>query len=800
MFTSLPEESILSHRSPSAQVLRICVRWKQPVEERHSDVEQGLKALRAVGTIHRNQAQPGVKFLLLGLALAISFPALTQTRPPVAPDRGVVDTHFGVRVRDSYRYMEDLTNPEVQTWLKGQADFTRSILDRIPGRDGLQSRVEQLRNSASARVGDVRMNGARVYSLKQRAGDNTPKLYVREGLDGKDRLLVDPESMSAPDGTHHSISYYAPSPDNRYLAFGIASGGSENTVLHVLDMARGKETGDVIDRAELGGPSWTQDHRLFYTRLQKLEQGASPEGRYLNARAYVHTLGTDPDRDTALLGSGASPSPFLGPTTYPFVGTATGCPWLFGVVLNGVQKEWTVYLAPVHSLEGGSPAWRKVVDASDGVLKFTGHGDDLFLLTHRGASNGKILKLRLADPHMENSSELLPASKGVITGLAAAQDALYVVRSKGGASELLRLPYAPGASVETLRLPFVCDVSSLMADEHAPGVAFVASAWTRVGGIFAYDPRLKRVLDIGLQPQGPFDNPRNLVVEEVMVKAKDGVSVPMSIVHRKGLKRDGNNPLILDGYGSYGIPQTPGLDLSSLAWYERGGIIAVAHVRGGGEYGEEWHLAGSRSKKPNTWRDGIACAEWLIAHRYTSAAKMAIQGSSAGGIFVGRAITERPDLFAAAIDASPLSDMIRFESTAGGAQNVPEFGSITTGDGFRSLFEMSPYHQVVDSTRYPAVLLTTGINDPRVAPWQAAKMAARLQAATSSGKPILLRIDYDAGHGFGSTRKQLAAQHADMMAFLLWQLGAKGFGLPYEQSKTPCRRDPDGAGKQSLWP
>lgn len=790
MYISLPEESIQGHCSPHAQVLRIRVRSKPSADERLSGVEQGLKALRAVGTVHRNQAPPGVRFLLLGLALASYFQALAQTRPPVAPDREVVDTHFGVPVRDSYRYMEDLANSEVQTWLKGQTDFTRSVLDRIPGREGLRSRVEQLRNATTARVGDVRMNGAWVYSLKQLTGENTPKLYVREGLHAKDRLLVDPESMSAPEGTHNSISYYAPSPDNKYLAFGIASGGSENTVLHVLDLTRGKETGDVIDRAELGGPSWTEEHRLFYTRLQKLEPDASPEGRYLNARAYVHTLGTDPDQDTALLGSGASPSPFLGPTTYPFVGTARGCPWLFGVVLNGVQKEWTIYLAPIRSLAGGSPIWRKVVDASDGVLKFTGHSDDLFLLTHRGASNGKILKLSLADPQMENARELLPMSKGVITDLAAAQDALYVVRLKGGASELLRLPYATGASVENLKLPFVCDVSGLMADEHAPGVAFFASAWTRVGGVFAYDPRLKRVLDIGLQPQGPFDNPKNLVVEEVMVEAKDGVLVPMSIVHRKGLKRDGNNPLILDGYGSYGIPQTPGLDLSSLAWYERGGVIAVAHVRGGGEYGEDWHLAGSRLKKPNTWRDGIACAEWLIAHRYTSAAKLAIQGSSAGGIFVGRAITERPDLFAAAIDASPLSDMIRFESSAGGAQNVPEFGSITTDDGFRSLLEMSPFHKVVDSTRYPAVLLTTGINDPRVAPWQAAKMAARLQAASSSGKPILLRIDYDAGHGFGSTKKQLAEQHADMMAFLLWQLGAKGFGLPSEQAMAPCRRDP----------
>jgi prolyl oligopeptidase len=558
--------------------------------------------------------------------------------------------------------------------------------------------------------------------------------------------------MPAPKGSHNSISYYAPSPDNKYLAFGVASGGSEDTVLHVLELTQGRETGDVIDRAELAGAGWTDDHRLFYTRLQKPEPGASPEAKYLNARAYVHALGTNPEQDTALLGSGAPASPSLAPATYPFVGTAAGCPWLFGVVLTGVQREWTIFLAPIDSL-GRRPAWRKVVDSSDGVVKFTGYGRDLFLLTYRDASNGKILKLSLDDPRMENAREFLPTSRGVITDLAAAQDALYVVRSTGGSSDLLRRPYRPGSSVESVRLPFVCDISHLMADEHSPGAAFFATAWTHVGGVFAYNPRLKRVVDTGLQPQGPFDNPKDLVAEEVAVRARDGVMVPLSIVYRKGLRRDGHNPLILGGYGSYGITQTPRLDPASLAWYERGGIIAVAHVRGGGEYGSNWHLEGSRANKPNTWRDGIACAEWLIAHGYTSAPKLAIQGSSAGGIFVGRAITERPDLFAAAIAAAPLSDMIRLESSAGGAQNISEF------------------HKTVHSTRYPAVLLTMGINDPRVAPWQAAKMAARLQAATAGGKPILLRIDYDAGHGFGSTSEQQAELHTDMMAFLLWQLG-----------------------------
>lgn len=716
--------------------------------------------------------------LILALTLSGSLLSFAQTQPPIAPVSDVMEDHFGVVVHDPYRYMEDLENPEVQAWLNGQANYARLVLDRIPGHRVLSSRVKQLGNAPTARVGAVRIIGTCVYSLKRLAGDNTPKLYVRDGLKGKDRLLVDPESMTASDGAHNSISAYEPSPDNRFLAFGIAGGGSESTVLHIVDMTSGKETGDVIDRAELGGLSWTQDHRLFYTRLQKLVPNTPPERKYLNARAYLHTLGTDPDKDPAVLGAGVSPNAAIAATAYPFVGMARDRPWLWGVVVDGVAKELTIYLAPVGSLEGGDLAWSKVVDASEGVTSFVGHADDLFLLAHRGAPNGRILKLSDSDPR--NGVEWLPEGKGVISGLAAAQDALYVVRSKGATSELLRLPYTMGSSAEPVKLPFACSIQGLIADGSMPGVAFSTSAWTRFGGIFAFDPTDRQVVDTGLQPQGPFDNPKDLLSEEVLVEAQDGVSVPLSIVYMRGMKRDGSNPLILDGYGSYGISRTPSFSPSSLAWYEKGGIIAVAHVRGGGEYGKGWHVAGKQLNKPNTWRDAIACAEWLITHGYTSAAKLAIQGSSAGGIFVGRAITERPDLFAAAIDASPLSDMIRFEATAAGTQNIPEFGSIKTEVGFKGLFEMSPYHKIVDETRYPAVLITTGINDPRVAPWQAAKMAARLQGATSSGKPILLRVDYDAGHGFGSTKSQQLEQHTDMIAFLLWQLGAKGFALPFE--------------------
>ena len=259
------------------------------------------------------------------------------------------------------------------------------------------------------------------------------------------------------------------------------------------------------------------------------------------------------------------------------------------------------------------------------------------------------------------------------------------------------------------------------------------------------------------------------------VKARDGTLVPLSIVHKKGIKLDGTNPTILYGYGAYGISMTPFYRPTFLPWFNRGGVLAVAHVRGGGEYGEDWHKAGYKLTKANTWNDAITCAEWLVAHKYTSSPKLAIMGGSAGGIFVGRSITERPDLFGAAIDEVPVSDLVRMEFSSNGVPNIPEFGTVKEADGFKGLLEMSSYHHVKDGVKYPAVLLLTGFNDPRVDSWQAGKMAARLQAANASDKPILLRIDFDAGHGFGSTKKSQYEERADLLAFLLWQFGVKGF-------------------------
>ncbi|MEP7183623.1 MAG: prolyl oligopeptidase family serine peptidase [Betaproteobacteria bacterium] len=718
---------------------------------------------------------PLVRSALALLFAATAAAAAAQAKPPVAPVNDVTDTYFGVAVPDPYRYFEDLKNDGVASWMKAQAGHTRAILDRIPPRAAVLKEIAKYGDAASARVSNVQVVGDHVYYEKRLASQNIPKLYVRRGFAGKERLLVDAEATKGAAGEHYSLSYYAPSPDNKYLAYGISASGSEEAVLHVLDVATGKKVGDGIDRAKFASPSWLPDGRVLYERLPKLAPGAPETERYQNIRVYAHKLGTDADADPELLGPGFSPRIKVAPVENPYVFHVPGSRHVIALLINGTQREYRIYAAPLDALAGKDTPWVQIADTADEVTDFTVAGDDIYLMTHKDAPRFKVLRTSLATEGLAGATVAIPQGEAVITGLGAAKDALYVRQMNGGLSDLCRLGFGKDARPTKVTLPFTGDIDSLATDPRVAGVVFNASAWTRFGGYYAYDPATAAVRDTKLQPQGPYDNPAGLVATEVRVKSHDGTMVPLSIVHKKGLKLDGTNPTILWGYGAYGISQTPFYRPTYLPWFERGGIFAVAHVRGGGEYGEEWYKGGYKATKPNTWKDAIAAAEWLVANKYTASSKLAIMGGSAGGIFVGRSITERPDLFGAAIDAVPVSDVVRMEFSANGVGNIPEFGTVKEEAGFKGLYAMSAYHWVKDGTPYPAVLVTTGFNDSRVPAWQAGKMAARLQAATSSARPVLLRIDYDAGHGIGSTKKQAYEERADIFSFLLWQFGVREF-------------------------
>jgi prolyl oligopeptidase len=701
-----------------------------------------------------------------------------SNRPPVAPMRPVVDNYFGTKVTDPYRYMENLRNPEVAGWMKAQNAYTRGVLAHIQGRDELLARIGQLDESVPARVDDIKLlSTGRYFYLKSFSKDSVFKLYMRDGTSGQEKLLVDPEELSRRSDPPYAINFFWPSDNGGYVVYGLSPGGSEKAVLHILDTTTMHEAGETIDRVQFGDIiGWRPDGRsFFYNRLQKLHPSAPEDEKEIKSRVFLHVIGTDPEHDVAVFGYGVSGGVKLRPADIPFVTIFPEVPFAFARVVQGSDNEITVYETPLDTLGKGNSRWRRVCDVEDGVTDMAVRGDDLWLLTHKGNSHFKIIHTHVSNPDLGHADVVVPSGEAVITGMAVAADALYVQLRDGTVHRLLRIPHEAGSKPEKISLPFEGSIKIYAADARLPGVVFMLSGWTKAERIYEYDPRTKSVVDTKLRPSGPFDDPTVIESQEVRVEGQDGTWVPLSIVYRRGLELDGSNPILLDGYGAYGDSSDPAFDPTYLAWLERGGVLAFAHVRGGGEYGNDWHKAGQKLTKPNTWRDFIACAEYLVEKKYTSPAHLAGQGMSAGGVLIGRAITERPDLFGAALIEVGFTDALRGEFEESGPGDILEWGTVKEPDGFKGLYEMSAYAHVKDGTPYPAVMLTTGINDPRVAPWESAKMTARLQGASTSGKPILLRVDYEAGHGVGSTKKQAQQQLADEWSFLFWQLGVAGF-------------------------
>jgi prolyl oligopeptidase len=716
------------------------------------------------------------RFLAAGAVLA-SCSALADGLP-VFPAKNVPETYFGTVVDDPYRALENVKDPQVSAWMKAQAEHAHATLQGLKGYPALLARVAELDNATEAVVGDVRRlpNGL-VFFTRRGAKDNTFKLFARHP-GGREQLVADPDDWQRRTGKPHAINYYFPSPDGRHVALGVSASGSEEAVLHVLETATRRLVGKPIDRAEYAGAyagiHWMPDGKsFFHLRLHRNPPGAPPTERYKNMRLWRHVLGTDADKDVLVLGPGASPRVAVAPTEQAFVIVTPGSRHAVAMVVADVEREVTLYSAPLPTVGKPGTPWRKICGVADKVTAFSVKGDDIYLMTYAASPRFSVVKTSLAKPDFGSAATVVAASDQVLFDIAAARDALYFESRDGAVKRLKRLAWGEREATE-VAFPVEGAASLLSASPAADGAMVSLRAWTRATEIFAVDGQGKAT-NTGLQPLGKFGAPADLVTTEVKVASHDGALVPLSIIHRRDVKLDGSSPALLYGYGAYGITEEPGFTPRRLAWLERGGVYAVANVRGSGVYGNDWHKAGFKATKPNTWKDFIACAEYLVAQKYTSREKLGILGGSAGGILVGRAITERPDLFAAAIPAVGLLDAVRAETEANGVLNVPEFGTVKKEDEFRALLAMSSYHHVKSGTRYPAVMIPHGVNDPRVAVWHSTKMAAQLMAASASGKPVLLNLDYESGHGIGDTKAQRQKQTADTYAFLLWQAGDPEF-------------------------
>ena len=716
----------------------------------------------------------------LGALAAVAAAPLPLPSPPPPPAVRPVTQHlFGTAVTDRYRYFEDLKRPDVQQFFRTQNAYTRAILARLdPARTRLYARIKQLDN-AGVIVSDLQRVGNWYFYNKQKPGENLPKLYVRPASGGAERVLIDPSRMTTDKTQHYTVNYFAPSYDGAYVAYGISEGGSEESVLHVIETASGRALPDQITRARFGVTSWRLDNASFYyLRENKLAPGEPAIEQEQKVRTYLHILGTDPETDVAVGGFEVAPAVPVAPAAFDYIVTTPASSYALSIVQNGTQNETAVYAAPASTVVDAKAPWQRIVDVADDVTAVDLRGSTIYLLTHKGASNYKVLSTSLAAPDFAHAKTLVAPSRAVIEQIAVAADGLYVRSRSGGFGRIARLPLDDDGNVSgperQVAMPFAGSIDTMAVDPRVAGTTFGLTGWTHTL-LYYRSGRTLAVTKTDLKPPSPVDASA-YTSAEVQAPSADGTLVPLSLVYRKGLKLDGSHPTYLEGYGAYAFVISPGFSTTRLAWLERGGVYAVCHVRGGGWYGEAWYRAGMLATKQHTIDDFIACGRWLVAHHYTSPSHLAGEGTSAGGITIGGAITQAPGLFAAALDVVGISDALRMEFAPNGPPNIPEFGSQKTAAGFHDLNGADAYLHVRDGVAYPAVMLITGINDPRVAPWELAKFAARLQAATSSGRPILLRVDYDAGHGFlAASRAQSDLLLADQYSFLLWQLGDPGF-------------------------
>jgi prolyl oligopeptidase len=685
------------------------------------------------------------------------------TRPvyPPAKKLPLVEDHFGTKVADPYRWLEKADDPETVKWVDAQNALTRSRLDS-PRREAIKKRLTQLVDFA--RVGVPEGQGGRYFYSRNRGLQNQSVIYVREGLNGAERVLLDPNVLS-PDGTV-ALSATGPTLDGALFGYGLSKSGSDRQELHVRDVRTGKDLPDHLQWAKFTSFTWTPDNKGFYYTRFPQPGSVPPEHENYFSKVYFHRLGEPQQKDSLV---------FETPDRKDVIWTASLTLDGRFLVLSGFQgssdktEVWVLDRTkadtrPELLLRGFEDAWLYAGDV-DGRL---------FFVTDKGAPLRRVVAVDLAKGD-RTPSPVIPEGRDKIDNLAVVARQIVVVRMQS-ASHRLAIHALDGRETRTIDLPTLGSVPFLTGDAGDKELFFAFTSFAYPTTPYRYDFETGQLTAFA-RPQANV-NGEDYEVKQVSYPSKDGTPVSMFVVHRKGLPVDGRRPTLLHGYGGFNVSMTPGFDPFLILWLERGGVYALAHLRGGGEYGEAWHEAGMLDKKQNVFDDFIAAAEWLTRNGYTRRERLAIQGGSNGGLLVGAVLTQRPDLVGAAVCQVPVADMLRYHLFTVGQYWIPEYGSADDAKQFPFLLRYSPYHNVKDGTAYPATLVTTADTDDRVAPGLAKKFAARLQAATSGDAPILIRVETKAGHGGGKPTSKQIDEEADIYSFLFDSLATAGPATP----------------------
>lgn len=703
-----------------------------------------------------------LRFLLSSLfvcLLVILFFGITHAQkfnyPPVRVDN-VVDDYFGTKVPDPYRWLEDPDSPETQAWVEAENKLTYGFINSIPAREKIKARLTQLWNYPRYSV--PYKKGGRYFFSKNDGLQNQSVLYMQESLEGEPVTVIDPNTFS-PDGTV-ALTAQAYSENGKLLAYGISRSGSDQQEIKILNIDTGKEYDEVLKWCRFSSIAWRHDNQGFYYDRYPDSGTVAEEDRINYNRVYWHKLGTPQSTDVLIYERPEEKE--LGFS--PFI--SDDGKYLLLYVWHGTDEKNRVYYKEVQS----PGDFIRLLDEADANYRFIDNRDTIFYFrTNLDAPNGKIVTINIKNPKKENWKEIIPEQKDVLEYTVMINNQLVTIYMQD-AKNKMKLYSLDGTFIKEIELPDLGSISGISGRKEDKEMFFGFTSFMYPYTILRYDfPNDK--LSVFRSPEIDFDL-SGYESRQIFYSSEDGTRVPMFIVHKKGLKLDGNNPVLLYGYGGFNLGIKPYFSISRLVFLENDGVFALANLRGGNEYGEDWHQAGMLDKKQNVFDDFISAAEWLIQNQYTNSKKLAILGGSNGGLLVAACMVQRPELFGAVICENALTDMLRYHKFTVGRYWVSEYGNAEENpEQFKFLYAYSPYHNVKKGVVYPPTLITTADTDDRVVPAHAKKFAAALQSASIGDNPILIRVETKAGHGWGKPTSKVIEETSDIYAFLFRILG-----------------------------